>query len=101
MTDLRVRRARTDDLSASEVEAIRQILWAAFDDPDEPEEGFTELDWEHGLGGIHVVAELNGRIAAHGSVVAREPLATSSRWRPIRASSGRASGQRSCARSGW
>ena len=72
MTDLRVRRARTDDLSASEVEAIRQILWAAFDDPDEPEEGFTEHDWEHGLGGIHVVAELNGRIAAHGSVVARE-----------------------------
>ena len=72
MTDLRVRRARTDDLSASEVEAIRTILWAAFDDPDEPEESFTEHDWEHGLGGMHVVAELDGRIVAHGSVVARE-----------------------------
>ena len=42
MTHLRVRRARTDDLSASEVDAIRAILWAAFDDPAEPEEGFTE-----------------------------------------------------------
>ena len=34
MTDVRVRRAKTADLSASEVEVIRAILWAAFDDPD-------------------------------------------------------------------
>ena len=72
MADVRVRRATTADLSASEVEVIRAILWAAFDDPAEPEEAFTERDWEHGLGGIHVVAEVDGRIAAHGSVVARE-----------------------------
>jgi aminoglycoside 2'-N-acetyltransferase I len=72
MADVRVRRARTDELSAAESEAIRAILWAAFDDPHDPDEGFTEHDWEHGLGGIHVVAELDGRIVAHGSVVARE-----------------------------
>jgi aminoglycoside 2'-N-acetyltransferase I len=70
MGEVRVWRARTADLSAAQVEAIRSILWAAFSDDEEG--GFTEDDWEHGLGGVHVVAELDGRIAAHGSVVPRE-----------------------------
>ena len=57
----------------------RAILWAAF---ERDGEGFTEHDWEHALGGIHVVAEVDGRIVAHASVVPREihvgtrPLAT-------------------------
>jgi aminoglycoside 2'-N-acetyltransferase I len=79
MGEIRVRRVPTAELRPAEVEAIRAILWAAFEDD---EEGFTEDDWEHGLGGIHVVAELDGRIVAHGSVVPRDihaggrPLAT-------------------------
>src|SRR4029079_5517405 len=72
MGDVHVQRARTDDLSAADIEAIRAILWAAFDDAHDPDERFTEHDWEHGLGGTHVIAELDGRIVAHGSVVARE-----------------------------
>ena len=72
MADVRIRRLTTPELSADEVAAIRSILWAAFDDPDEPGEAFTEHDWEHGLGGIHVVADLDGQVVAHGSVVTRE-----------------------------
>lgn len=77
---MRVRRIRSRDLTAAEIEAIRAILWAAFG--DDPEDGFTEDDWEHALGGTHVVAEINDRIVAHASVVPRElrvagrPLAT-------------------------
>ena len=70
MSEIRVRRIATPDLSADEIEVIRAILWAAFEDDDEG--GFTEDDWQHALGGTHVVAEADGRIVAHGSVVARE-----------------------------
>ena len=46
---------------------MRGLLWAAFVGQEE----FTEEDWEHALGGTHVVAEDDGRIVAHASVVAR------------------------------
>ena len=80
MTNPVVRRIRASELTPAEAEAIRTVLWAAFG--DDPEEGFTEDDWAHALGGIHVVAEADGRIVAHASVVPRElrvggrPLAT-------------------------
>jgi aminoglycoside 2'-N-acetyltransferase I len=47
---------------------VRELLWAAFVDDDG---GFAEDDWEHAIGGIHVVAEQDGRIVAHASVVDR------------------------------
>jgi aminoglycoside 2'-N-acetyltransferase I len=72
MPNPRLRRLSTDELSSDDVAAIRSILWAAFEDPDKPDESFTEHDWAHALGGIHVVADLDGRIVAHGSVVPRE-----------------------------
>jgi aminoglycoside 2'-N-acetyltransferase I len=72
MPDVRLRRLTTPELTPPEIAAIRAILWAAFDDPDEPDEAFTEHDWEHGLGGVHVIAERDGRIVAHGSVVDRD-----------------------------
>ena len=72
MADVRLRRLSTDELTPVETEAIRAILWAAFDDPADPDEAFNEIDWEHGLGGVHVVAERGGRIVAHGSVVDRD-----------------------------
>ena len=40
----------------------------AFED-DEP---FSEDDWQHALGGTHVVLEIDGAIVAHASVVERE-----------------------------
>jgi aminoglycoside 2'-N-acetyltransferase I len=72
MPDVRLRRLTTADLVPDEFAAIRAILWAAFDNSKEPDEGFTEHDWDHALGGTHVLAERDGRIVAHASVVPRE-----------------------------
>jgi aminoglycoside 2'-N-acetyltransferase I len=69
ITEPRIRRVRTSDLTAADVAAIRELLWAAF---PPGEEGFTEDDWEHALGGIHVVLEIDGRFVSHASVVERE-----------------------------
>jgi aminoglycoside 2'-N-acetyltransferase I len=65
----RVRWSTTDALISAEIEAIRSILWAAFPAGDE---GFTEDDWQHALGGRHFLLELDGAIVAHAAVVARE-----------------------------
>lgn len=65
---IRLRRLPTDHLAPAEVTAIRAILWAAFE-PDE--DGFAEADWEHALGGVHFVLDVDGEIAAHASVVER------------------------------
>jgi aminoglycoside 2'-N-acetyltransferase I len=64
-----LRQAHTVDLSAFDIAAIRALLDLAFG--DDPEEGFTEDDWQHALGGLHVVAEEAGRIVGHASVVPR------------------------------
>lgn len=64
-----VRAVRTSDLTPDEVTAIRTLLWAAF---PPGEEGFTESDWDHAVGGMHFVLELDGRIVSHASVVERD-----------------------------
>jgi aminoglycoside 2'-N-acetyltransferase I len=64
-----LRRLPTSQLSSSEIAAIRDLLWTAF---PPGEDGFTEGDWEHALGGIHVVLDLDGVVVAHASVVERE-----------------------------
>lgn len=75
----RLRVVPTSDLTSADISAIRGLLWAAF---EEDGEGFTEDDWQHALGGIHVLLELDGEIVAHASVVERQlhvdhrPLAT-------------------------
>jgi len=66
---VRLRRAPTRALSATEIAAIRELLWAAFPPGDE---AFTEEDWQHAIGGAHSFLELDGRIVAHASVVERE-----------------------------
>jgi aminoglycoside 2'-N-acetyltransferase I len=65
----RVRRVPSGELNPAEITEIRRILWAAF---PEGEEGFTEEDWQHGLGGVHFVLDVDGRIVGHASVVERE-----------------------------
>lgn len=65
-----VRRLRTDQLSPRDLTSIRQLLADAFG-PDEAER-FTEEDWQHSIGGIHFVSDLDGGIVAHASVVERE-----------------------------
>jgi aminoglycoside 2'-N-acetyltransferase I len=65
---VRVRRCHTGELAPAAIEAIRAILRAAFA-PDG--EGFTDEDWAHSVGGAHFVAELDGEIVTHASVVER------------------------------
>jgi aminoglycoside 2'-N-acetyltransferase I len=64
----RLRRVATADLTAPEIAEIRRLLWAAF---GPGEEGMTEDDWEHALGGTHFVLDLDGEIVTHASVVER------------------------------
>jgi aminoglycoside 2'-N-acetyltransferase I len=58
-------RAHTSDLSSSELATIRGFLDEAFDGD------FAAEDWEHALGGIHVLARENGTLVGHASVVQR------------------------------
>ena len=80
MTVVDIRRVATPDLTSDEILALRTLLWAAFEDDEDG--AFTEDDWQHALGGVHVIGSVEGRIVAHGSVVARDirvagvPLAT-------------------------
>jgi aminoglycoside 2'-N-acetyltransferase I len=85
MPDLHVRRLTTSELTSHEVAAVRALLWNAFERVAEGTgegEGFTEFDWEHALGGVHVVGTVDERVVAHASVVPRElhvggvPIAT-------------------------
>jgi aminoglycoside 2'-N-acetyltransferase I len=60
-----VRMMASDDLSDVMRSQLRAMLWQAF--PDD----FTEHDWEHGLGGVHVVACDGDRPVGHASVIGR------------------------------
>ena len=66
---LAIRAAPTSALGAEELFAIRSLLDRAFG--SDPEERFEEADWQHALGGLHVIAVLAGRIVGHASVVPR------------------------------
>jgi aminoglycoside 2'-N-acetyltransferase I len=74
-----IRRVMTADLGPDEITQIRDLLWAAF---PPGEDGFTEDDWQHALGGTHVVSEIDGTIVGHASVVER-PIHIADR--PLRA----------------
>jgi aminoglycoside 2'-N-acetyltransferase I len=75
-----IRRAATGDLRPREVRAIRAILVAAFEGDEDG--AFTEDDWQHALGGVHVIGATGGDIVAHASVVER-PIEVAGR--PLRA----------------
>ena len=58
----------TAQLSADELAAARALCDASFDD-------FGDADWEHALGGMHVlVLEDDGGLVAHGALVMRRVL---------------------------
>jgi aminoglycoside 2'-N-acetyltransferase I len=59
----------SDELRPGEVAELRELFDEAWSDDAER---FTEQDWGHAVGGVHVIAEADGRIAAHASVVERE-----------------------------
>jgi aminoglycoside 2'-N-acetyltransferase I len=54
----------SEDLSNGVRRDLRTMLWSAFDD-------FSEDDWEHGLGGVHIVAFEEARPIGHASVISR------------------------------
>ena len=58
------------DLTTAEVAAIRGVLQRAF--TAKPDGTFSDEDWVHALGGVHIVLDVDGRIAAHAAVVERE-----------------------------
>ncbi|HKX48529.1 MAG TPA: GNAT family N-acetyltransferase [Gaiellaceae bacterium] len=58
-------RTHTADLRAHERSRIRAFLEEAFDDD------FALDDWEHSLGGIHVLAHDDAELVGHASVVQR------------------------------
>ncbi|OON79717.1 GNAT family N-acetyltransferase [Streptomyces tsukubensis] len=62
------RTVHTADLTAGELSRIRVLLEAAF------KGDFDDSDWEHGLGGQHVLIDHGGGLVAHGSVVQRRVL---------------------------
>ena len=66
----RVRRLPTGELTAPELAIIRALLDAAFGTDED--ERFTEADWQHAVGGVHFVLDLDGEILAHAAVVERE-----------------------------
>jgi aminoglycoside 2'-N-acetyltransferase I len=67
----RLRRLPTAALTAPERADIRALMDEAFHDDDDPDEAFTDDDWQHALGGTHVVLDVGGEILAHASVVVR------------------------------
>ena len=66
--DDRVRVVPTANLSQAELQALRRLLEAAFHDAVEG--GLTDEDWDHTLGGVHVIAADDG-IVSHAAVVPR------------------------------
>lgn len=74
-----LRRVPTDGLRRDELVALRAMLVTAFG--SEPEERLRDEDWEHALGGMHVLAEDGDAIVAHAAVVER-PIEIAGR--PIR-----------------
>jgi aminoglycoside 2'-N-acetyltransferase I len=65
-----IRLVPSDELRPDEEAALRELFDEAWSDDEEG--GFTEQDWGHAVGGVHVIAEADGRKVAHASVVERE-----------------------------
>lgn len=64
----RLRSLPTNRLGSEDLRAIRDLMDTAF---GSGEEAFAEEDWEHALGGLHLVLDLEGKIICHASVVER------------------------------
>ena len=64
----RLRKLGTASLTSGETAAIRSLLEAAFGTDEE--DRFTDDDWNHAIGGVHFVLELDGRPVRTGYVEA-------------------------------
>ncbi|KOY55075.1 MULTISPECIES: GNAT family N-acetyltransferase [unclassified Streptomyces] len=68
MSDTRTHLAHTSQLGADVLGEVRVLLGGAFDGD------FGDEDFEHALGGMHVLVREGGELVAHGSVVQRRVL---------------------------
>jgi aminoglycoside 2'-N-acetyltransferase I len=64
-----LRSATTAELAPEELAAVRGMVFEAFGGR------FDEHDWEHTVGGTHVLAVEDGEVVAHGAVVGRTLVA--------------------------
>src|SRR5687768_5342286 len=64
-----VRAVSSDELKPREIANLRALFHAAWQDPDDP---FTDSDFDHAFGGMHFLVEEAGEIVSHASVVERE-----------------------------
>jgi len=64
-----LRRVPSDELLAGEVAALEALFDAAWRNKGS---AFTATDLRNAFGGLHVLAEEDGAIVAHGSVITRE-----------------------------
>ena len=65
-----IRLVPSDELRPDEEAVLRELFDEAWG--DDAEGSFTDQDWGHAVGGVHVIAEADGRKVAHASVVERE-----------------------------
>lgn len=65
----------TADLTRDERSAIRRMIDLAFAG------GFDDEDWDHALGGLHVLATAGDQVVAHAAVVQRRLLHGPRAWR--------------------
>jgi aminoglycoside 2'-N-acetyltransferase I len=67
-----LRTAHTAELTPAELAAVRTLLDDAF--AGHPDGDFTDADWGHSLGGMHVLAREGAELIGHASVVQRRLL---------------------------
>jgi aminoglycoside 2'-N-acetyltransferase I len=72
VTDTCVRTVHTADLTAAQLAAIRTLLDDAF--AGHPDGAFTDADWDHTLGGLHILVLEGNEPIAHAAVVQRRLL---------------------------
>lgn len=66
----RIRSLATAELTPADVDALRRLMDEAF--AKDEHGGFSDDDWEHALGGVHVLAEEDRRIVGHAALVERD-----------------------------
>ncbi|MGH9024139.1 MAG: GNAT family N-acetyltransferase, partial [Acidimicrobiia bacterium] len=64
-----VRALPTDEMPSERLSEVRLLLDAAF--RDDPDGEFTDDDWLHTIGGLHVVLLEKNLVVAHAAVVHR------------------------------
>lgn len=66
MNEPPIKAVHTAELTAGDHDQVRDLLDVVFGDD------FDEHDWEHILGGMHVLCRVDGNLIGHGAVIQRQ-----------------------------